>query len=344
MSDSLRSLINSGTKLWLDSVDPDLVLESLEQGVTGATSNPIIIADIIQSGRFDQQIRELKSRGLSTSDVAWKITDHMVSEAEKRFQPVFQAAAGEDGYVSFEVDPLLEDVDQEMNSQQRAERYVELAKKWSQGHTNRLIKIPATEAGLMALPSVVAAGVNVNITLIFSLRQHAQAVEAVWQGLRERKDNQSFKSVFSIFVSRLDVYTEKHNSDLSAESQGLTGIVNAKRVWVANNEFWNKHPQRLKQEIVFASTGTKKPSDAPWKYVEALAGSDIQTNPPGTNHAVRESDQVFTRQIDQWPDRILLDEIDGKVNFDHLEQTLMAEGLAKFAEPQKQLLALIDGM
>ena len=98
-----------------------------------------------------------------------------------------------------------------------------------------------------------------------------------------------FKSVYSIFVSRVDVYTEKHVPDLSPAAQGQVGIVGAKRIWLENQKFWAKRPTPLRQEIIFASTGTKKPDDPPWKYVAALAGSDIQTNPPATNEAVEAS-------------------------------------------------------
>jgi transaldolase len=90
--------------------------------------------------------------------------------------------------------------------------------------------------------------------------------------------------------------------------------------------------------MVFASTGTKKPSDPPWKYVEAFAGSDIETNPPATNEAVARSGRTFTRQVDRLPPKEIIDEIDRLVDMEALEATLMAEGVAKFANPQKALL------
>ena len=97
----------------------------------------------------------------------------------------------------------------------------------------------------------------------------------------------------------------------------------------------------LEQEIVFASTGTKKPSDPPDKYVAALAGSDIQTNPPATNDAVEKLNKSYTRQVDKLPSQAILDDIDRNVDQDKLEQTLMQEGLEKFATPQKKLLKSI---
>ena len=93
--------------------------------------------------------------------------------------------------------------------------------------------------------------------------------------------------------------------------------------------------------FIFASTGTKDPKLPPWKYVEAFAGSDIETNPPATNEAVRLSGKTFTRMVDQLPPADVLADIDKKVDMKKLEETLMSEGLAKFADPQKALLKLI---
>jgi transaldolase len=128
---------------------------------------------------------------------------------------------------------------------------------------------------------------------------------------------------------------------LSSSAQGQVGIVGVKRIWRANQEFWSQRSTPLRQEIVFASTGTKKPEDPPWKYVAALAGSDIQTNPPSTNDAVESSNLTFHRTIDELLPSAVLVEIDAKVDVQKLEVTLMREGVAKFADPQKALLKLI---
>ena len=99
--------------------------------------------------------------------------------------------------------------------------------------------------------------------------------------------------MYSIFVSRVDVYTEQHVPQLSAAAQGLVGIVNAKQIWQMNMKFWADKKLPLKQEMIFASTGTKKAGDKAWKYVEAFAGSDIETNPPATNDLIGLSSQSF---------------------------------------------------
>lgn len=343
MSGTLKSLIQSGTKLWLDSIDPELVKHNRALGATGATSNPIIIADLIKTGRFDQDIGRLLRDGLDDDALAWQLTDMLVRQAQSVFQPVWESTKGNDGYVSFELDPLLEDPALDMPVEMRSQKYVELAKKWAKGHTNRMIKTPATPAGLAALEEMSAAGITINVTLIFTPRQYEAARDAIWRGAQKRASLDKFKSVYSIFVSRVDVYTEQHVPQLSAAAQGMVGIVNAKRIWQMNGDFWTSKKVPLQQEMIFASTGTKKPGDAAWKYVEAFAGSDIETNPPATNDQVEASGRTISRQIDQMPNKAVLDEIDQKVSLQHLEDVLMSEGIKKFADPQKALLALIAG-
>jgi transaldolase len=341
MTAPLQSLVATGTKLWLDSIDPKLVELSKSQGATGATSNPIIVANIVKTGLMDGMIHELRKEGKSPEDVAWTVTNHLVSEAERVFMPVYEATHGNNGYVSFEVDPLLEDLKLGPPHKERVARYIELGKFWSKGHPNRMIKVPATPAGIDALEELAAAGVPLNVTLIFSEAQYNKAREAVWRGAQRLANRELFKSVYSIFVSRLDVYTEEHVPALGV-GQGWVGIVNAKRIWAKNKAFWADKGVKLDQEMIFASTGTKKPSDPKWKYVEAFAGSDIETNPPETNEAVAVSGRTFTSQIAQLPPKEVLDAIDEYVDFQKLEDFLMADGLKKFADPQKALLELIS--
>lgn len=337
----LQSLIACGTKLWLDSVDPDEIARNRALGATGATSNPIIIADIVKTGRFDAEIQRLLKSGQDDESIAWALTDKLVTDAQAVFEPVWTETGGNDGWVSFELEPLLEDSALNLPVTERTKKYIILGNRWSKDRKNRLIKVPATEGGLAALEELVAAGVNVNVTLIFSERQYITARDACWRGIQRRKDRAGAKTVYSIFVSRLDVYTEKAVPELSPAAQGHVGIVNAKHIWRLNREFWANKGLKLAQEMIFASTGTKKPGDQPWKYVEAFAGSDIETNPPATNAAVEASGRTFKRMVDQLPPPAVLTEIAEKVDIQQLEETLMREGVAKFADPQKALLKLI---
>src|SRR3984885_5599133 len=125
----LQSLVACGTKLWLDSVDPDEVKRNLEFGATGATSNPIIVSDLIKTGRFDRQLTDLMARGLDDDATAWQVTDFLVRQAQNVFQPVREATKGDDGYVSFELDPLLEDPACPLTIAEKGKRYADLGKK-----------------------------------------------------------------------------------------------------------------------------------------------------------------------------------------------------------------------
>ncbi len=341
MASPLRSLIATGTKLWLDSIDPDLVIRNRALGATGATSNPIIIADLVKTGRFDGELAKLMERNLSDDEIAWELTDGMVRQAQAVFEPVWKETQGNDGYVSFELDPLLEDPENGLTVEERTKQYIELGKRWSAGHTNRMIKIPATPAGLAAVGPLAAAGVTLNVTLIFSSRQYVEARNNIWGGAQQRSSLDGFKSVYSIFVSRVDVYTEAQVPELSKPSQGLVGIINAKKIWQLNEKFWANQSVKLQQEIVFASTGTKKPTDDAWKYVQAFAGSGIETNPPATNDLVEKSGMQFERYIDWFPNWQIVLDVEKAMDWDKMEAFLMEEGIKKFADPQKALLKLI---
>src|SRR5438105_3020200 len=146
MTTPLQSLVACGTKLWLDSVDPVEVEHNRAFGATGATSNPIIVGGLIESGRFDDMIQ----KGMADMDdetLAWHLTDQLVRRAQAVFAPVWEQTHGDDGYVSFELDPLLEDPACTLSVAERTRKYIELGKKWSSGHTNRMIKVPATPGG-----------------------------------------------------------------------------------------------------------------------------------------------------------------------------------------------------
>lgn len=338
---AITSLIQSGTKLYLDSIDPALVEQNVEWGAVGATSNPIIVSNLIRTGRFDALVSKLLEGGLDDEAICWELTDTLVAQAQEKFESIWSQSEGNAGWVSFELDPLLEDPARNLTHEERVARYIELGRKWSTGQRNRMIKVPATPAGLDALETLAAEGVTLNVTLIFTLRQYFLARDAVWRGARRRAHLDHFKSVYSIFVSRIDQYTAEHCPGLSREAQGNYGILNAKRIWQENVRFWSEHPTPLQQEIIFASTGTKNAADPPWKYVAALAGSDIQTNPPETNAAIAASDQRFTRQVDVMPSHTICRELDQAIQVDHMESTLLEQGVAKFAAPQKQLIATV---
>jgi transaldolase len=183
-----------------------------------------------------------------------------------------------------------------------------------------------------------------NVTLMFTERQYRVARDAIWRGAQRRSRGlDDFKSVYSIFVSRIDVYAQKHLPELGPATAGQLGIATAKQVWRSNEEFWKDKRLRLRQEIVFASTGVKDPAAPADKYVDALAGSDIQTNPPATNDAVQRLNKTYARNIDELPGRSVLNEIAAKVDMIELERVLIDEGTSKFADAQRALLRRVAG-
>jgi transaldolase len=339
---SLASLIATGTKVWLDGVEPENINASRALGVTGATSNPTIVSQIIGTGHFDDRIVELARQGHDDAAIAWALDDELVKSAQQVFLPVWQQTNGDDGYVSFELDPLIEDEAKDLPHAERVRRYVELGRRWSAGHQNRMIKVPATPAGFDAMEELAAAGVTINVTLMFTERQYRAARDAIWRGAQRRaRGLKDFKSVYSIFISRIDVFAQKRLRDLSPAAADQIGIATAKQVWRLNEEFWKDKPLRLRQEIVFASTGVKDPASPADKYVEALAGSDVQTNPLATNEAVQRLNKTYVRNIDRIAESSVLKEIEEKVDMVELERALINEGTTKFAEAQKTLFRLI---
>ncbi|MFM8494058.1 MAG: transaldolase family protein [Planctomycetia bacterium] len=175
----LASLVATGTKLWLDSVDPDLVMEAKAAGATGATSNPVIISDLIKTGRFDRRIAECIAKGDDDHTIALTLTDDLVRGAQGVFIDVWKKSGGNNGWLSFELDPLLEDSRAGLSDADRVARYVELGTRWSAGQPNRMIKVPATPAGIQTLEHLAAAGVPLNVTLIFTRSQYERARNSI---------------------------------------------------------------------------------------------------------------------------------------------------------------------
>ena len=202
----LQSLVACGTKLWLDSVDPDEIARNRALGATGATSNPIIISDLIQTGRFDADLQAFVKQGLDDEAIAWAMTDKLVKSAQDVFRPVSQETKGNDGFVSFECSPLLAHKTQEtIEEAQRLFDWVD--------RKNVMIKIPGTHEGIPAIEESIYRGININITLLFSLASYRDTINAYIRGLERRaaegKPVTGIASVASFFVSRIDTAVDK---------------------------------------------------------------------------------------------------------------------------------------
>ncbi len=167
MATPLESLIAAGTKLWLDSIDPDLVRLNRALGATGATSNPVIVSDLIKTGRFDDRIVELIKSGHDDHTIAWQVTDELVRQAQAVFQPVYEATQGNDGYVSFELDPLLEDPQRNLPHAERVAQYIALGKQWNAGHQNRMIKVSGDSGRIGCTRRTLCSGYLVECDIDF---------------------------------------------------------------------------------------------------------------------------------------------------------------------------------
>ena len=147
----LQSLVACGTKLWLDSVDPKEVAANRASARAAPRPTRSSSATSSRPAASTSRLTAFLKEGLDDEALAWRLTDMLVRQAQEVFLPVWESTKGDDGYVSFELDPLLEDVKQTMPVEERTKRYIALGKEWSRGHKNRMIKVPATPAGLGAL-------------------------------------------------------------------------------------------------------------------------------------------------------------------------------------------------
>ena len=176
-----------------------------------------------------------------------------------------------------------------------------------------MIKVPATPAGLDALEELCAAGITLNVTLIFSMRQYKAARDAVWRGAQRRRQARSFQErVQHLRVARGRVHGEARAAAVAGRAGPGRHRQRQAHLGREPRVLGSTRSTPLTQEMIFASTGTKKPSDPAWKYVEAFAGSDIETNPPATNEAVEKSGRTFTRHVDELPPADVLAEIDAR--------------------------------
>ncbi len=361
MADPLGELSAQGVSVWLDDLSRELLaggdLDRLirDRHVVGVTTNPTIFASALANGeRYTSQLRELAGQHAGLDEAIFAITTDDVRAAADLFQPVFEATGGVDGRVSIEVDPrLARDTDATITAARALSRAVDRA--------NVLVKIPATEPGLAAITATIAAGISVNVTLIFSLERYQQVIDAYLAGLDEARDAglplDGIHSVASFFVSRVDTDVDARldalGTDRARALKGQAGLANARLAYRMHQENlasdrWHSlaaagaHPQRP----LWASTGVKDPAYADTLYVEGLivAGS-VSTMPGGTlaafaDHGTVPGDTVTgTYERAQVHLRALAD-----LGIDYAEVTdgLEAQGLEKFEKSWNELSATVQ--
>lgn len=354
------ALSRAGVSIWLDDLSRDRLnsgnLARLvdELSVVGVTTNPTIFAKALSDGAsYEQQLREVAGEGVEGAIRALTTTD--VRNACDLFTDVFAATKGYDGRVSIEVDPRLA-MDEEATVTQAAEL------REAVGRPNVLIKIPATRPGLSAIRRTIAAGISVNVTLIFSNDRYAEVIDAYLSGLEEAAaagiDLSTIHSVASVFVSRIDTEVDKRldaiGTDEAAALRSQVAIANTRLAYrlyqerFAGERFAALEEQGAnRQRPLWASTGVKDPALPDTRYVDELvADGVVNTMPEKTLEAVADhsevtGDQVTTRFEDA--ERVVEAARAVGIDFDDVFDVLEREGVQKFEDSWNELLTSTQG-
>ena len=355
------ALSRQGVAIWLDDLSRrrldsgDLAQKVDELDVVGVTTNPAIFqAAITGSDDYAADIARLAAEGADAEGIVRELTTADVRRACDLFRPVWEATDGQDGRVSIEVDPRLAH-DTDATITQARELWAEVDRD------NLLIKIPGTPEGLGAIRQVIADGISVNVTLLFSVTRYREVIDAYFTGLEDRvaagQPIDQVSSVASFFVSRLDTEVDPRLADLDTpQARALTGtlaVANARSAYgayleVADGDRWQAleehgaNPQRP----LWASTGVKNPDYPPTLYVtELVAPGTVNTMPEATLMAVAAAPAVtgdsITGNLDQAEATLAgLGEVG--IDLDEVTDLLEIQGVAKFEDAWNGLLATVD--
>lgn len=355
----LRKLQDFGHSVYLDEISRAMLqdgsLERLirEDGIHGVTSNPAIFEKAIaNSDDYDADITSLAASGKTVAQIYEDLVISDIRNAADAFREQYDASGGRDGYVSLEVSPLLA-ADEEGTVQEGLHLWQRLDRP------NVFIKVPGTDEGVPAIRRLTAAGINVNVTLLFGIERYRQIALAYIEGLEDRlaagKPLAGVESVASFFLSRIDVLLDPQLEALGSPAArsllGKVAIANAKAAWLACGElFGSERFARLAaegarpQRLLWASTGTKNPQYPDTMYVEPLIGPDtINTMPPATMDAYRDHGEPADR-LSQGTDEALEQlALLQELGIDLAEATaqLEREGVDKFVKPFESLLKTI---
>jgi transaldolase/glucose-6-phosphate isomerase len=356
MSNTLVEIMKTGQSIWYDNIrramlaSGDLQKKIEEDDLRGVTSNPTIFEKAITgSNDYDEQLRALVEAGKSVSEIYEDLVADDIGRAADILKPVYDKTDGVDGYISLEVNPGFA-----YKTRETIDEADRLFKRL--GRRNVMIKIPAAQEGLPAIEEAIYRGINVNVTMIFSIENYEQVAEAFIRGL-ERRDAEGkpvdhIASVASFFVSRVDTaidadleYKARHAAtpEEKARLEGLMGraaIANAKLAYVKYKEIF--HGERFRalkakgaqvQRQLWASTGTKNPKYSEVLYVDNLIGPEtVNTVPPATYTAIREKGKVaLTLEEGLEECRALVREL-GEIGIDlkAVTEKLQKDGLSSF--------------
>ena len=343
---------------WIDFIDRDLIssgkLEQMvDDGIRGLTSNPTIFAKAVATGQYDELIRREIGAGDGARQIYEEIAVADVGDAADVLRRVYDAADGADGFASIEVEPdLAEDADRTLA------RAREL---WARlDRPNVFIKIPATEAGIPAIENAIAEGININVTLMFSVDIYRRVALAYIAGLRRRhergEDISRVASVASFFVSRVDTKVDKYLEEIGTnealDARGRAAIANAKLAYEAFGELFGGDEfadlaaagARV-QRCLWASTSTKNPAYRDVYYVEDLIGPEtVDTMPLETITAFLDHgriDRTLDRDLEAAHEAIRAVEAQG-ISMKRVTDELIAEGVASFGKSFDELIETIE--
>jgi transaldolase len=354
----IKKLVDRGQAVWLDFIRRDILVNGglermiAEDGVSGVTSNPAIFQQAIgDSAEYDSDLRALLAQAPHASSMvayeAIAIAD--IRMAADQLAPTYRQTEGRDGFVSLEVSPhLAQDTDATAEEARRLWQSVD--------RPNLMIKIPATAEGLPAVEQVLSEGINVNITLMFSLDHYEAVAQAYLSALGRCEKPHNLASVASFFVSRVDTkidgLLEEIGSEEALSLRGKIAIANSKMAYQRFRELfhgeafaaWREQGVGV-QRVLWASTSTKNPSYRDVIYVEELVGPEtVNTVPPSTLEAFRDHGEArdsLTGGLDQAKEELQRLAALG-IDLGTVTEELQREGIDKFAQPFDRLLETLE--
>jgi len=343
---------------WLDFIDRQVIdggrlAELVAMGIRGLTSNPTIFAKAVATGQYDELIRREIAAGHDTRRIFEEIEIADLGDAADILRPVYDASDGTDGFISIEVEPdLAEDSDRTLERARHL--FSRLARP------NVFVKIPATPAGLPAIEAAIADGININITLMFSVDVYRDVARAYIAGLRRRTagggDVSRVASVASFFVSRVDTKVDKAldaiGTDAALAARGKAAIANAKLAYQAYAEIFGgaefadlRAAGARVQRCLWASTSTKNPAYRDVMYAEELIGPQTVDTLPTETIAAFLDHGVVARTLDAGLDeaRDALRAVEAQgIRMGIVTDELIAEGVAAFTRSFEELRGAID--
>jgi transaldolase len=355
---NIQALQTLGQSIWLDLISRSLLTSGelknlIDQGVTGVTSNPSIFQkSICDTQDYDQAISSiLKSQPeIDINSLYEKIAIEDIQAAADLLRPIYHSSEGTDGFVSLEVSPQL--------SALTASTVSEAQRLWKAvDRPNLLIKVPATPEGIPAIEELIAGGININATLIFSLAQYEAVAYAYVRGLGSNSNPQQVASVASFFVSRIDTAVDKlldkAGTPAAADLKGQAAVACAKMVYKRFNEIFYDvpfDPQRKRgarvQKIVWGSTGTKNPRYSDVLYVDEIIGPDtINTIPMPTLKAFLDHGQVrpsLMADVEE-AEQVLTKLAKLNIDMNAITNQLLKDGVQAFVQAFDQMLESLRG-